>query len=188
MDDPEGVAVNVARCVAAGAAGLSIEDATGDPAAPLYEGRVAVARLKAARGAIDASTIPVVLTGRCEAWLVGHPDARRVALERLVEYADAGADCLYAPGVKDPVAIAEIVKAVAPKPVNVLVSAPSPVLTVPRLADLGVRRISVGSALARVAWGAFMRAANGISETGTFDGLEGAASFAELNALFSPRP
>ena len=187
-DEPEGVAVNVARCVAAGAAGLSIEDATGDPAAPLYESRVAVARLKAARGAIDGSGIPVVLTGRCEAWLVGHPDARRVALERLVAYADAGADCLYAPGVKDPAAIDEIVKAVAPKPVNVLVSAPNPVLTVPRLAELGVRRISVGSALARVAWGAFMRAATSISETGTFAGLEGAAPFADLNELFRHHP
>jgi 2-methylisocitrate lyase-like PEP mutase family enzyme len=186
-DEPEGVARNVSLCVATGVAGLSIEDATGDAARPLYDEALAVERVRAARAAIDASGIPVVLTGRCEAWLVGHPDARRLTLDRLVAYAGAGADCLYAPGVRDVADIAAIVKAVAPKPVNVLVSAPSTVLTVSRLADLGVRRISVGSALARVAWGAFMRAAKGIAETGSFDGLAGAASFAELNGLFQTR-
>ena len=122
-----------------------------------------------------------------EAWLVGYPDTQRVALERLVTYADAGADCLYAPGVRDPGDIAEIVRAVSPKPVNVLMSAPSSVLSVSRLADLGVRRISVGSALARVAWGAFIRAARGISETGSFDTLGDAVSFADLNAVFRSR-
>jgi 2-methylisocitrate lyase-like PEP mutase family enzyme len=184
-DEPEGVAESVGLCVATGAAGLSVEDSTGDPARPLYESRLAVERIAAARRAIDASGSPAVLTGRCEAWLVGHPEARRVALERLALYAEAGADCLYAPGVRGLDEIAEIVNAVSPKPVNVLVSAPSPVLTVRRLAAMGVRRISVGSALARTAWGGFMRAARSIAETGSFDGLAGASSFAELNALFA---
>jgi 2-methylisocitrate lyase-like PEP mutase family enzyme len=186
-DEPEGVAASVALCVAAGVAGLSIEDATGDGAAPLYEERLAVERVRAARAAIDASGLPVVLTARCEAWLVGHPDAARVALARLVAFADAGADCLFAPGVREPRQIAEMVKAVSPKPVNVLVSAPSAELSVSRLADLGVRRISVGSALARAAWGAFIRAARTLAETGSFDGLAGAAPFAELNGLFRDR-
>ena len=184
-DDPEGVAANVALCIATGVAGLSIEDATGDSAAPLYEERLAIDRIRAARRAVDASGVPVVLTARCEAWLVGHPDAARVATARLVAYAEAGADCLFAPGVRKPEEIAAIVQAVAPKPVNVLVSAPSPDLSVAQLAALGVRRISVGSALARGAWGAFIRAAQGIVTTGSFDGLAGAASFAELNGLFS---
>jgi 2-methylisocitrate lyase-like PEP mutase family enzyme len=187
-DDPEGVAANVALCIATGVAGLSIEDATGDRAAPLYEQGLAVERVRAARAAIDASRIPVLLTARCEAWLVGHPDPFRVALERLVSFAEAGADCLFAPGVRDPDEIAAIVKAVSPRPVNVLVSAPSKELSFARLADLGVRRISLGSALARVAWGAFIRAARGIAETGSFDDLAGATSFAELNDLFQNRP
>jgi 2-methylisocitrate lyase-like PEP mutase family enzyme len=185
--DPDGVAANVARCAATGVAGLSIEDATGDPEAPLYESRSAVERIRAARAAVDASGSGAVLTARCEAYLVGLPDARRVALERLVLYAGAGADCLFAPGVRESDAIEEIVKAVAPKPVNVIVSAPSPALTVSRLRDLGVRRVSVGSALARAAWGGFMRAARTLAESGSFDDLAGAASFAELNALFGPR-
>ena len=151
-DEPEGVAANVARCVATGVAGLSIEDSTGDSAAPLYEDRLAIERIKAARSAIDSSGVPVILTARCEAWLVGHPDPLRTALERLTAFAEAGADCLYAPRVEDPEEIAAIVKAVSPKPVNVLLSAPSETLSVSRLADLGVRRISVGSGLARVAW------------------------------------
>ncbi|HEX3552167.1 MAG TPA: isocitrate lyase/phosphoenolpyruvate mutase family protein [Thermoanaerobaculia bacterium] len=185
--EPEGVAANVALCVATGVAGLSIEDATGDAAKPLYEDRLAVDRIRAARSAIDASGMPALLTARCEAWLVGQPDPARVALARLVAYAEAGADCLFAPGVREPEEIAAIVKAVSPKPVNVLVSAPSSVLSVSRLADLGVRRISVGSALARVAWGAFLRAAQSIATTGSFDALAGAASFAELNELFRDR-
>ena len=185
--EPEGVAANVALCIATGVAGLSIEDATGDDARPLYEDRLAVDRIRAARGAIEASGIPVVLTARCEAWLVGQPDPARVALERLVAYAEAGADCLFAPGVREPDEIAAIVKAVSPKPVNVLVSAPSSVLSVSRLADLGVRRISFGSALARVAWGAFIRTAQSVATTGSFDALAGAASFAELNSLFRHR-
>lgn len=185
--DAGGVAANVTRCVHAGAAGLSIEDATGDAAAPLYERSVAIERLRAARRAIDASGVPVVLTARCEAYLLGVRDAPRVALDRLVAFADAGADCLFAPGVREPEEIRAMVKAVAPKPVNVLVSTPSPALSVARLEDLGVRRISVGSALARVAWGAFMTAARSITETGTFDALAGAATFRELNDLFVRR-
>jgi 2-methylisocitrate lyase-like PEP mutase family enzyme len=186
-DEPEGVAANVALCIATGVAGLSIEDSSGDSAAPLYDLALAIDRIRAARAAIDASGIPAVLTARCEAWLVGQTDPARVALERLVAFAEAGADCLFAPGVREPADIAAIVKAVSPKPVNVLVSAPNAALSVSRLADLGVRRISVGSALARVAWGAFMRAAQSIKETGSFDAFAGAASFGELSDVMSNR-
>jgi 2-methylisocitrate lyase-like PEP mutase family enzyme len=186
-DDPEGVAANVTLCVATGVAGLSIEDNTGETAAPLYEASMAVERIRAARNAIDASGIPVVLTGRCEAWLVGQPDPLLVALERLVAYAEAGADCLYAPGVSDPNEIAAIVKAVSPKPVNVLMHGLSKILSVSRLADLGVRRVSVGSALARVAWGAFIRVARSIASTGTFDMFADAVPFAEINEVFRKR-
>ncbi len=184
-DEPEGVAANVARCIATGVAGLSIEDSTGDDAAPLYEFDLAVERIKAARAAIDASGIPVVLTARCEAWLVGQTNALSVAVKRLVAFAEAGADCLYAPGVHQPDEIDAIVKAVSPKPVNVLVSKFNSDLTVSRLSDLGVRRISVGSALAAVAWGGFMRAARGILESGSFAAFADAAPFNELNDLFS---
>jgi len=187
-DEPDGVASNVALCIATGVAGLSIEDAAGGRSSALYDLPLAVERIRAARAAIDASGLPVVLTARCEAWLVGEPNAARVARERLVAFAEAGADCLYAPGVRDPQEIAAIVKAVSPKPVNVLVSAPSPDLTLARLTDLGVRRISVGSALARVAWGAFIRAARSIATTGTFDALADATPFAELNELMSGHP
>lgn len=183
-DGPERVAANVTRCVATGVAGLSIEDASGDPATPLYPRDVALARLAAARAAIDASGRDVLLTARCEAYLVGDAAPTRTVLDRLVAYADAGADCLFAPGVRDPDTIAAIVAAVAPRAVNVLVSAPGPGLTVARLADLGVRRISVGSALARTALGAFLAAARQLRDEGTFDGLAGAATFAELDAVF----
>ena len=118
---------------------------------------------------------------------MGHPDPHRAALERLVAFADAGADCLFAPGVEKSEQISEIVKAVSPKAVNVIVLHPAPELTVERLADLGVRRISVGSGLARVAWGAFLRAARSIATTGSFDSLADAASFVELNELFGKR-
>jgi 2-methylisocitrate lyase-like PEP mutase family enzyme len=184
-DDPEGVAANVTRCVATGVAGLSIEDSTGNSATPLYDIQLALERIKAARRAIDDSGVPVLLTGRCEAWLTGDANALAVSLERLTAYAEAGADCLFAPGVTDPRAIESIVKAVAPKPVNVLVSRPDPNLTVAKLADLDVRRISVGSGLARVAWGAFMRAAQDIATTGAFDSLGETAAFAELNKIFT---
>ena len=184
-DEPEGVAKNVARCIATGVAGLSIEDASGNSAAPLYDFALAVERIKAARAAIKASGISVVLTARCEAWLVGQRDPLHVALDRLVAFAEAGADCLYAPGVSKPEEIAAIVKAVSPRAVNVLVSKFNCDLTVSQLADLGVRRISVGSALANVAWGAFMSAARNIKDKGAFDGLAGGAPFAEINDLFA---
>jgi len=186
-DEPEGVAANVALCVATGVAGLSIEDATGKTAMPLYEEKLAVERVRAARNAIDLAGIPVVLTARCEAWLVGQADPLRVSLARLVAFADAGADCLYAPGVSEPDEIATIVRAVSPKPVNVLVSRPDPSLSISRLTDLGVRRVSVGSALARVAWGAFMRAARSLAEAGSFDAFAEAAPFKELDDLFGAR-
>ena len=185
--EPEGVADNVALCVATGVAGLSIEDATGTKASTLYELRAAVDRIAAARKAIDASGIPVVLTGRCEAWLVGHSDPFGTALERLQAYAEAGADCLYAPGVREPKQISALVEAIAPRPLNVLVSSTNTELTVSRLADLGVRRISVGSALARVAWGAFARAARDIAANGSFSTLADAMPFAELDRLFRKR-
>ncbi len=184
-NDLDGLAENVKLCIQTGVAGLSIEDATGDTAKPLFERKVAIERVRTARAAIDATGSGVLLTARCEAWLVNYPDCERVALDRLVAYAEAGADCLYAPRVQDLEAISRIVKAVAPKPVNVLVSAPGPGLNLKQLTDLGVRRISVGSALSRVAFGAFMRAAESILETGEFDTLGGAAPFSELNEIFS---
>jgi 2-methylisocitrate lyase-like PEP mutase family enzyme len=182
--EPSGVATNVARCITTGVAGLSIEDATGDKSAPLYDFALAVERVKAARAAIDASGIPVLLTARCEAWLVGDPDPLRTSLERLVAFSEAGADCLYAPGVTKPDEIEAIVKAVAPKPVNVLVSTNNCDFSVSQLADLGVRRISVGAALARVAWGAFIESARSIKEEGSFKAFADAAPFNELNDLF----
>jgi len=184
-NDLEGLAENVKRCVQTGVAGLSIEDATDDAANPLYEREVAIERVRAARAAIDATGSGVLLTARCEAWLVNYPDCEKVALDRLAAYAEAGADCLYAPRVQDLDAISRIVKAVAPKPVNVLVIAPGPGLNLKQLADLGVRRISVGSALSRVALGAFQRAAEAIIQTGHFDRLGDAAPFSELNEIFS---
>jgi 2-methylisocitrate lyase-like PEP mutase family enzyme len=181
-DKPDDVAANVTRCIAAGVGGLSIEDNSGNNA--LYEKDLAVERIRASRHAVDASGIPVVLTARCEAWLVGQADPLRGVLDRLAAYAEVGADCLYAPGVKEPNEIAQIVKAVGPKPVNVLVSGFNRELSVAQLTDLGVRRISVGSGLAAVAWGAFMRASRGIAENGTFESFSGAASFAEINSIF----
>jgi 2-methylisocitrate lyase-like PEP mutase family enzyme len=181
--DPDAVAESVRRCVETGAAGLSIEDSTGRADAPLYELAEALERLQAARGAIDASGTGVVLTARAECHLVGHPDPLRESLRRLEAYAAAGADCLYAPGLRTREAVAAVVAAVAPRPVNVLVSAPY--FTVRELEDLGVRRISVGGALARAAWGAFMRAADEIAAQGTFGRLADAAPHAELNALLA---
>ena len=183
-DEPESVAVNVRRCVQTGVAGLSIEDSTGRSDRRLYEREISIERIKAARRAIDDSGLPVVLTARCEAWLVQQADAKKISLDRLVAFADAGADCLYAPGVRDLADITEIVKAVAPKPVNVLVSSPAPDLPLKKLEDLGVRRISVGSALARVAWN-FVTAAQEMAEKGTFGGLVGPGFQADLNGLFA---
>ena len=186
-DDPEGVAENVALCIATGIAGLSIEDSTGKSDQPLYDFDLAVECIKAARAAIDASDMPVVLTARCEAWLVGDSDPLRTSLDRLVAFADAGADCLYAPGVSKSEEITAIVKAVSPKPINVLVSTHNCALTVSQLADLGVRRISVGGALARVAWAAFIRAAKDIQDHGSFNAFADAAPHGELNDLFRNR-
>ncbi len=180
-DAPEEVAANVDRCIAAGVAGLSIEDSTGS--ADLYQEEAAIARLRAARTAIDASKLPVVLTGRCEAFLVEHPDPLPTVLRRLVAYAEAGADCLYAPGLSKPEEINAVVRAVAPKPVNVLVSGFNAQLSLAQVADLGVRRISVGSGLALAAWGKFIRAASAMAE-GNFAALEGGAKTDDLNQLF----
>jgi 2-methylisocitrate lyase-like PEP mutase family enzyme len=182
-DEPEAVATNTKLCISQGVAGLSIEDNTGNNAA-LYEKNLAVDRIRGARNAIDDSGIPVVLTGRCEAWLVGSANPLRVVLERLTSYAEAGADCLYAPGVREPNEIEQIVKALAPKPVNVLVSGFNCELTVSQLADLGVRRISVGSGLALAAWGAFIRAAQTIQKDGAFNLLAQNVASAELNERF----
>src|SRR5882762_4074134 len=183
-DEPEGVATNVRLCVNTGVAGLSIEDNTGRTDTPLYEKKLAIDRIRAARAAIDASKTGVVLTGRCEAWLVHDPAAFDTVLDRLAAYAEAGADCLYAPGVSNPDEIAQIVKTVAPKPVNVLVSGFNHQLSLSQLTDLGVRRISVGSGLALAAWGAFLRAAQDIKRNGTFNLLANNAASADLNELF----
>lgn len=183
-DKPQDVAANVRLCVETGVAGLSIEDNSQNPAAPLYEKKLAVERIRAARSAIDASGSGVVLTGRCEAWLVQDPDPLRTVLDRLAAYAEADADCLYAPGVSKPDEIAQIVKTVSPKPVNVLVSGFNHQLSLPQLADLGVRRISVGSGLALASWGVFVRAAKDIITNRTFNLLANGAASADLNELF----
>ena len=165
-DEPEGVAENVTLCVATGVAGLSIEDSTGDQRNPLYDFELAIERIKAARRAIDQSGIPVLLTARCEAWLVEESDPLGTSIKRLTAYADAGADCLYAPRIDSVDHIAATVTAVAPKPVNLLINAPF--MTVAEAAQLGVRRISVGGTLARTAWDGFLRAAREINDHGTF--------------------
>jgi 2-methylisocitrate lyase-like PEP mutase family enzyme len=179
--EPVGVATNVAAAVTTGIAGLSIEDSTGDVSNPLFDATLAVERIRAARRAIDDSRTGVLLTARSEGFLVGRPDLGDT-IRRLTAYADAGADCLYAPGLRSTSDIAAIVKAVAPKPVNVLVG--GGVTTVADLAALGVRRISVGGALARTAWTAFLQAAREIAEAGTFSHLGQAITFAEINEKF----
>ncbi len=181
--DADGVAANVKRAVATGVAGLSIEDSTGDDQRPLYPLDEAVARLRAARRAIDATGGDTLLVGRAECFVVGRPDLDET-LARLKAYAQAGADCLYAPGIRTSQQIAAVVAAVAPKPVNVLLGAAGD-LPVEAVAELGVRRISVGGALARAAWGGFLRAARTLAEQGRFDGFAGAASGGELDALFA---
>ena len=186
-DDPQDVAANAQRCIDTGVAGLSIEDSTGRNDRPLYDKKLAIERIRAARAAIDRSKTGVVLTGRCEAWLVGDPDPLHTATDRLTAYAEAGADCLYAPGVTGPNEIAHIVNAVAPKPVNVLVSGFNHHLTLSALTDLGVRRISVGSGLALAAWGAVLRSAQEIQKDGTFNLLANNAPSAQLNELFRQR-
>ncbi len=181
--DAAGVAESVRLAVESGVAGLSIEDATGDAGKPLYELDAAVERIRAARKAIDKAGGDALLVGRAECFLVGRPDLDET-IGRLKAYAQAGADCLYAPGIRTPDQIRALVAAVAPKPLNLLVGAASE-LTVPQIATLGVRRISIGGALARSAWGGFMRAARLIAEQGKFDGFADAASGRELNSFFA---
>jgi methylisocitrate lyase len=163
--DPDQVAANVALAAATGVAGLSIEDSTGDENDPLYEFDLAVERIRAARQGIDESATNVLLTGRSEGFVCGRPNIEET-IRRLRAYADAGADCLYAPGIETPEHIAAVVAAVSPKPVNLLINAPF--MTVPEAAELGVRRISVGGTLARTAWAGFLQAAQEITEEGTF--------------------
>ena len=181
-DDPEGVAINVARAVGTGVAGLSIENSTGRADQPLYEDRLAVERIIAARAAIDNVDPAVMLVARCEGFLTGERDLAKT-IARLTAFAEAGADCLYAPGIHKPDDIAAIVKAVHPLPVNVLIVQPT--MSVQAMADLGVRRLSVGGALARVAWAGFMGAAKEIAQQGTFTAFAGAAKGAELNGMFA---
>jgi 2-methylisocitrate lyase-like PEP mutase family enzyme len=178
----EKVGANVALAVKTGVAGLSIEDSTGDPAKPLYERAFAIERIEAARAAIDADHSGVLLTGRCEGFLVGQADLDMV-IDRLKAYSAAGADCLYAPGIKTREQISAVVKAVHPKPVNLLIGASG--LSVAEAADLGVRRISVGGSLARSAWAGFMTAAREMAENGTFTELSKGYPGGELNRMFS---
>jgi methylisocitrate lyase len=183
--EPEAVASNVARAARTGISGLSIEDSSGDPSRPLFDAELAVERVRASRRAIDESGTAIVLTARSEGFLVGHPDLN-ATIRRLEAYAEAGADCLYAPGLRSASDISAVVSAVAPKPVNVLVG--SDFATVAELAALGVRRISVGGALARAAWTAFLDAATEIAEHGRFSRFARAVSFADLNRRFAGGP
>ena len=179
--EPDGVAANVALAARTGIAGLSIEDSTGDAANPLFEFDLAVARVRAARRALDAGGTGVMLVGRSEGFITGRPDLGET-IRRLRAYADAGADCLYAPGLKSSSEVSQVVAAVAPKPVNVLMGRGSDFTTVADLAALGVRRISVGGALARVAFAAALEAATEIAEHGTFERLGRATPFGDLNS------
>ncbi|CAM5185793.1 2-methylisocitrate lyase-like PEP mutase family enzyme OS=Castellaniella defragrans OX=75697 GN=HNR28_003552 PE=4 SV=1 [Castellaniella defragrans] len=181
-DTPEGVAESVRMAVDTGVTGLSIEDSTGNREAPVRDISDAVARLRAARAAIDEKGGDALLVGRAENFIAGRPDLPDT-LARLRAYAEAGADCLYAPGIHTREQIVAVVAAVAPKPVNLLVGSASD-LTLADIAALGVRRVSVGGALARAAWGGFQRAARILVEEGRFDGFAGAAPHPELNALF----
>ena len=180
--DADGVAESVRLAVETGVAGLSIEDSTGVASAPLYEMGQAVERIRAARRAIDAVGGDTLLVGRAECFLVGRPDLDET-IARLKAYSNAGADCLYSPGISTREQIAAVVAAIAPKPFNLLIGGPSP-LSVADVEALGVRRISVGGALARSAWGGFIRAAKMIAEQGRFDAFADAASGKELNALY----
>jgi 2-methylisocitrate lyase-like PEP mutase family enzyme len=185
--EAEDVAESVARCVATGVAGLSIEDATGDPTAPLYELPIAVERVRAARQAIDASGPlgkDVVLTARAECYHVGHPDPFRESVRRLQAYAEAGADVLFAPGPQTPTEIDALVGAVAPRPLNLLVVRDIG-LRVDDIAALGVRRISIGGALALAAWTGFIQAAQTLRSEGSFAGLASLVPYAELDGLFA---
>ena len=181
-DDPDEVAANVRLCVDTGVAGLSIEDATGNDADPLYDFDLAVKRVRAARDAIDKAGRDVIFTARTEGFLKNRPDLDET-IRRLKAFADAGADCLYSPGIKTREQITATIKAVAPKPVNFLNSGPFG-FTVSDLAALGVRRISVGGTLARVAMNAFVLSARQISQEGKFDSFAGVVPNAELNKFF----
>jgi 2-methylisocitrate lyase-like PEP mutase family enzyme len=180
--DPDALMENVRLCLETGVAGLSIEDSTGDKEKPLYDFDHAVARISAARASIDDIGRDVMLVGRSEGFLVGRDDMKET-IRRLEAYAEAGADCLYAPGIGEREDVAAIVKAVHPKPVNTLISGPGG-LTIADMAELGVRRVSVGGALMRVAFGAFIRAAEELMKDGTFNGFRDAAPHGELNQLF----
>lgn len=181
---PEDVAESVRRCVATGVAGLSIEDATGDPMSPLFDVPVAIERIRAAREAIDRSGEDVLLTARAECYHVGHADPFRESARRLQAYAAAGADVLFAPGVQKREEIKALVETVRPKSVNLLVAGDVG-LSVGEIADLGVRRISVGGALALAAWTGFIRAARTLRSEGSFAGLAGLVPYAEINRLFA---
>jgi 2-methylisocitrate lyase-like PEP mutase family enzyme len=183
--DPDGVAESVRLAVETGVAGLSIEDSTGDDDEPLYGLDAAVARMRAARKAIDRTGGDTLLVGRAECFLVGRPDLDET-ISRLRAYASAGADCLYAPGIRSPEHIRRVVESLAPKPVNLLVGSASALSSVAEIAALGVRRISVGGALARAAWAGFMRAAKTLAEQGRFDGFPDAPSHDTLQSLLTP--
>ena len=182
--DAQGVAESVRLAIETGVAGLSIEDSTGNAADPLFAIDGAVERMRAARQAIDASGADVLLVGRAENFFVGRPDLDD-AVARLKAYANAGADCLYAPGIKTREQIAAVVAAVAPKPFNLLVGGTSE-LSMVDISELGVRRVSVGGGMARAAWGGFMRAARTLADEGRFDGFADSAAGSELNAFFRP--
>jgi 2-methylisocitrate lyase-like PEP mutase family enzyme len=181
-DTPQGVAQSVRLCVETGVAGLSIEDSTDDDTRPLYDFELALARVRAARAAIDEAGGDVIFTARTEGFIRGRPDLDET-IRRLKAFADAGADCLYSPGIRTREQIVAVVQAVAPKPVNLLVSTALG-FTVADIAAMGVRRISVGGTLARVAWNAVMRSAREIAEQGRFDSFVGIVANADLNALF----
>ena len=178
---PEAVGANVAAAATTGIAGLSIEDSSGDASSPLYDFSLAVERIQAARRAIEDSGTGMVLTGRSEGFIVGRPDLGET-IRRLIAFAEAGADCLYAPGLRSMADIRSVVASVAPKPVNVL--AGGDFATMAELTQAGVRRISVGGALARVAWAGFLQAATEIAQHGTFTGLSRAVPSAEINRSF----
>lgn len=181
-DDPAGVAENVRKAAATGIAGLSVENRSGDPKNPLYAFDLSVERIRAARAALDDDESGVLLVARCEGFLTGEADLN-MTIKRLVAFAEAGADCLYAPGIRTPEQISAVVKAVAPKPVNVLVLSPD--FKVAELAALGVRRVSLGGGLAAAAWGGFMRAAKEIAEQGTFTELKNSFSGREINKVMA---
>ena len=182
-DAPEAVAESVRLCIETGVAGLSIEDSTGDDKSPLYDFDLALARVRAARAAIDKAGDDVVFTARTEGFVRGRPDLAET-IRRLKAFAEAGADCLYSPGIKTREEIVATVNAVAPKPVNLLMSSATG-FSVSDIAEMGVRRISVGGTLARVAWNAVLRSAREIAERGRFDSFAGVIGNAELNAFFA---